>query len=304
MRTLVSGAMAGAAGTATLDLVSYVDMYVSGRPASTVPERTVARALARVGLTLRRDPARRSAAGALGGLAAGVGIGVAAATVRRLGIRLPWLAESAGIGLAAMAATDTPAAFLGVSDPRSWTTRDWMSDVVPHLAYGVAVRQTLDLAERARTDDTDVQLVRSEPPRGATLRAGVLGAAAGMRSSLGFAAPLVSAQGRGAGPKAALGVFFAVGEMVMDKLPSTPSRLEPVGVASRVVSGAVGGGVLARRAHENAPIRSLVGIAGALAGTFGGSAWRAWAAGRGVPDWQAAVVEDVVAVGLAAAAVS
>jgi hypothetical protein len=40
------------------------------------------------------------------------------------------------VGAAAMAATDGSMAALGVSDPRKWTTADWLSDVVPHLAYG------------------------------------------------------------------------------------------------------------------------------------------------------------------------
>ncbi|MEO6509564.1 MAG: hypothetical protein ABIO16_01145 [Nocardioides sp.] len=36
-----------------------------------------------------------------------------------------------------MAATDAPMAALGVSDPRTWATADWLSDAIPHLAYGV-----------------------------------------------------------------------------------------------------------------------------------------------------------------------
>ena len=38
-------------------------------------------------------------------------------------------------------------AALGVSDPRTWTLMDWLSDGVPHLAYGLAtaaVAQALD----------------------------------------------------------------------------------------------------------------------------------------------------------------
>jgi hypothetical protein len=42
---------------------------------------------------------------------------------------------------------------------------------------------------------------------------------------------------------------------------------------------------------------------GAVAGAYGGAAWRAWAAER-MPAWQGALVEDVVALGLAGAAVS
>jgi hypothetical protein len=35
-----------------------------------------------------------------------------------------------------MAAGDVPLARLGISDPRTWSRTDWISDVVPHLAYG------------------------------------------------------------------------------------------------------------------------------------------------------------------------
>ncbi len=41
------------------------------------------------------------------------------------------------IGAAAMAGTDVPMAALGVSDPRTWAAKDWLSDAVPHLAYGL-----------------------------------------------------------------------------------------------------------------------------------------------------------------------
>ncbi|WP_326493800.1 hypothetical protein [Streptomyces sp. EMB24] len=33
--------------------------------------------------------------------------------------------------------TDLPTARLGVSDPRSWSAKGWVSDVVPHLLYGL-----------------------------------------------------------------------------------------------------------------------------------------------------------------------
>jgi uncharacterized membrane protein len=72
-------------------------------------------------------------------------------------------------------------------------------------------------------------------------------------------------------------------------------------LAGRLLSGAIGAAALARRegARPMAPV--LAGVAGAAAGSFGGFAWREWA-DRRVPDWQAALVEDGVAVLLALAA--
>jgi hypothetical protein len=31
-------------------------------------------------------------------------------------------------------------AAMGVSDPRKWSVSDWLSDLVPHLAYGLTRR--------------------------------------------------------------------------------------------------------------------------------------------------------------------
>jgi hypothetical protein len=32
---------------------------------------------------------------------------------------------------------------LGVTDPRTWSASDWMSDVVPHVAYGAVTGSIL-----------------------------------------------------------------------------------------------------------------------------------------------------------------
>jgi hypothetical protein len=40
-------------------------------------------------------------------------------------------------------------AWLGVSDPRTWTAGDWVGDAVPHLAYGAVTWATLDAPDRA-----------------------------------------------------------------------------------------------------------------------------------------------------------
>jgi hypothetical protein len=37
-----------------------------------------------------------------------------------------------------MAASDLPATALGLTDPRSWGAAGWVSDLLPHLAYGIA----------------------------------------------------------------------------------------------------------------------------------------------------------------------
>ncbi|MFC7382318.1 hypothetical protein [Sphaerisporangium rhizosphaerae] len=49
-----------------------------------------------------------------------------------------------------MAATDVSLAALRVSDPRSWKSADWLSDLLPHLAYGAVAAATLHHLDRDR----------------------------------------------------------------------------------------------------------------------------------------------------------
>ncbi|MGI8900329.1 MAG: hypothetical protein ACR2HA_05275 [Nocardioides sp.] len=85
--------------------------------------------------------------GPLTGIFAGVGVGAALGLARTAGWRPHVRTAGLATGLGAIAATAGPMAALGVSDPRTWTLQDWVSDVVPHVAYGVtvaAVAQALD----------------------------------------------------------------------------------------------------------------------------------------------------------------
>lgn len=131
-------------------------------------------------------------------------------------------------------------------------------------------------------------------------RAVALGLAAGSRTTLGAAAPVLAGSARPA--VRALAGLAVVGELVGDKLPVTPSRLEGPAPVARAASGALGAAVVARRRHAG-PAGTVLAAAcsgaAALVGTGFGAAWRA-AVGRHRPDWHGALVEDVVALGLAA----
>jgi hypothetical protein len=52
-----------------------------------------------------------------------------------------WLGTVVTGGLA-MLGSDAPMALLRVSDPRTWSRTDWISDAVPHLAYGAVTAAT------------------------------------------------------------------------------------------------------------------------------------------------------------------
>jgi uncharacterized membrane protein len=93
-------------------------------------------------------------------------------------------------------------------------------------------------------------------------------------------------------------VFTALAllELVTDKLPMTPSRKVPVQFAARIAMGGLSGGAIGA-ANDQLVAGSLVGIVGAVVGTFGGAAVRGKLAQIFESDRPAALIEDIVAVG-------
>lgn len=141
---LVDGAIAGAVGSAVLNVVSYLDIAVRARPASDVPEETVGRLADAAHVDLGpedRAATRRSGLGPVLGYATGIAAGAAFGLLAaRRRIPLPVAAGLLGGGV--MATTDSSIAVLGISDPRTWRPKDWVADIIPHLAYGMAVAAT------------------------------------------------------------------------------------------------------------------------------------------------------------------
>lgn len=135
---------AGAAGTTALNAVTYLDMVLRARPASTTPEETVRRTekLANVSLSAEGPDSkaaenRRSGLGALMGIAVGLGTGAVYALVRpRLGAA-PVAVGGVIAGLLANVGSVGPMTALGVTDPRTWPAGSWAADIVPHLCYGL-----------------------------------------------------------------------------------------------------------------------------------------------------------------------
>ncbi|WP_328293668.1 hypothetical protein OG218_13150 [Kineococcus sp. NBC_00420] len=299
-RGLLGGLAAGAVGTAVLNAVTYADMAWRGREASTMPADTVEALAERIHLPVGGSAAQRgnrlTALGALSGTVAGLGVGALVGTVRAAGLRLPRGVGAVVTGAAAMAATDLPAAALGVTDLREWTPQDWVSDAVPHLAFGVAAHSTLHLVDPGVRRGSTVVVDRpAKASAGLVARSALLGVATGGRSSLGFAGPALTGSSSPAKVLALAGLGF---ELYQDKQPATPSRLSAAGLPARIASGVGGAVALARREHRRVALPVLAGAFGALTGSIAGASWRSWA-GEFVPDWQAAVVEDVASVTLA-----
>jgi len=81
--------------------------------------------------------------GPLAGLITGVGSGALLALARAAGWR-PGLVTEAGVAAAlALLGSNGPMTALGVTDPRTWPASSWVSDVVPHLAYGAVAAGVL-----------------------------------------------------------------------------------------------------------------------------------------------------------------
>jgi hypothetical protein len=149
---LLRGAAAGAAGTTALNAVTYLDMVVRGRGTSSTPEGTVEKLAATAHLPIPGEGDTRQnrvqGLGPLLGLAAGIGVGVLGGLARASGYRSAKPVGTALTTLVVLVAGNGPMTALGITDPRTWSTTDWISDLVPHLAYGVVVKTTMDAFDR------------------------------------------------------------------------------------------------------------------------------------------------------------
>lgn len=136
----------------------------------------------------------------------------------------------------------------------------------------------------------------------------VIGLVAGLRSMTAPAAVSWASRAGwldvGSTPLAFFGYSFtpwvftalALGELVIDQLPTTPSRTETMPFGTRIVVGALCGGAIGT--SGGALVTGLVaGIVGATLGTLGGHALRARLAAAFGRDRPAALIEDAVAIG-------
>jgi uncharacterized membrane protein len=144
-------------------------------------------------------------------------------------------------------------------------------------------------------------------------RAALLGAVGGLRSELPLAL-LTRAAGRGELPglvRGPLGLLrtraarlgfgaAAIGEVIADKTPYVPNRIDPGPLAGRLVFGGLAGAALARGRGRSASLGFVLGAAGAGGGSFAGYYARVTLdRATGLPDAVWAVAEDLTALALA-----
>ncbi|GLW09936.1 hypothetical protein Misp01_50650 [Microtetraspora sp. NBRC 13810] len=152
-RHLLAGAVAGAAGTTVLNTITYLDMAVRGRPASVLPEQAAEKIAEGLHADLgdeRTAPPRNQGIGALMGLLSGVAVGAAYGLFRHAVREVSLPAAAGGLGAAAAVAGSAPLVGLGLTDPRTWGANGWLTDLVPHLGYGLAAAGAYELAVSRR----------------------------------------------------------------------------------------------------------------------------------------------------------
>jgi len=104
------------------------------------------------------------------------------------------------------------------------------------------------------------------------------------------------------GSSITVGIFtiLALVEYVTDQLPSTPARTVPMQLGARILTGGLSGACICAAAAQPWMVGAIVGVIGALIGTFGGyHLRRALVSGLKVKDVLIAIPEDLVAIGLA-----
>jgi uncharacterized membrane protein len=94
--------------------------------------------------------------------------------------------------------------------------------------------------------------------------------------------------------------LLALFELFADLQPSTPKRTAPVPLVARIVTGALCGACLCAAAHQSLIVGAILGGVGGVIGAFAGyEIRRRLVAALNIKDTFIALLEDLVAIGLA-----
>ena len=98
---------------------------------------------------------------------------------------------------------------------------------------------------------------------------------------------------------AAIVSLLAIGELIGDKLPITPSRITTGPLGARIITGALSVGAVCIGLGQSWILGMIGGALTAVAGAFSGFYARQFLVTRcGLRDWIVAVLEDLVTFGL------
>lgn len=152
LRQILIGAAAGAAGTTALNTTTYLDMAVRGRGSSSTPQQTVEKMAQSAGTDIPGEGEERenrlSGLGPLTGVASGVGVGLAYGLLDAMHLKPPAWLGALLTGFGAMAVTNGTMSAYDVTRPSEWGAQSWISDLVPHLAYGGVVAATYETGRK------------------------------------------------------------------------------------------------------------------------------------------------------------
>ena len=99
-------------------------------------------------------------------------------------------------------------------------------------------------------------------------------------------------------PAAIVFTVLALLELYADQLPTTPSRLAPAGLISRIVTGGLSGACLAAADAGSIALGCVLGAVGGVVGAFAGYYARTGVVkALKVPDLPIALLEDAIAIG-------
>jgi len=92
--------------------------------------------------------------------------------------------------------------------------------------------------------------------------------------------------------------LLAITEIILDKLPNTPSRTAPPGLIARIVTGGFTGACVSVGGGKSAFVGAGLGAIGGIVGTFAGYHARARIVkSLRQPDFNIALLEDLIAIG-------
>jgi uncharacterized membrane protein len=93
---------------------------------------------------------------------------------------------------------------------------------------------------------------------------------------------------------------LAVAELVVDKLPATPSRTAPTGLIVRFITGGLSGAAVSVAGAHSLALGAILGAVGGIVGAFAGYQVRTrLVRALNLPDFVIAILEDAFAIAAA-----
>lgn len=144
LRGAPMGAATGAVDTA-LNVTTYAGAAIRGRATGSVPAEVAGKLAGKAGSDISGEGSdeqtvqnRKNGFGAPSGYVVGLVVGIAYGLIAPHLGGVPKPVAGAWLGLGAIGGSGVPAAASGVADPTKWGLSSCVSNLGPHVAYGLA----------------------------------------------------------------------------------------------------------------------------------------------------------------------